>query len=120
MQSYLGRELIGIQTIMLARASNVNRKSYSSFFAQRVLAAFRAISDLLSGVSLAARSIPPFLAPRLLSATACGFFRFLVIGKSNVGMLTGEVKKKHRLTKKFEHSQTMIRLQLAWQDLASG
>lgn len=44
------------------------------FLAQRALAALRAISDLCSGVSFAARALPPLRPPSFPSATAAGFF----------------------------------------------
>ena len=46
----------------------------SRVFPHRAVAAFRAISVLRSGVSLAARAGPPFLPPSLPKTTAAGFF----------------------------------------------
>ena len=48
-------------------------------FAQRASEALRALSLRWAAVKATARAWPPLLAPRRPSATACGFFFFVLI-----------------------------------------
>ena len=61
--------------------------NYAYFlFPQRTRTALRAISDLRSGESLAARALPPLRPPSLPKATAAGFFSltFLILERLGI------------------------------------
>lgn len=61
--------------VVLQLAQGKGHVACYAFFAHRLVAAFRAISERCSGVSAFARAFPPFSPPSFPSRTASGFLR---------------------------------------------